>query len=274
MQISRVGQWLWHKLGFPPMWHKDLCDYYGVTPSQALELGTRRNGRRPSLPGSPTCQPVSGQTWEELWARYPRDSEEAIFAFWTEIGAWAAFRQVIRNRRRSFAFIAQRLGMMDAFCEWGAGVAPASWWLVQHSPIPLRLTLVDVPSEHLNFGSWRLRRRLEAEWDLCCWSLRVVALEPRIKPLTEMYQGVSVIEVLEHLSDPLETVRHLAEHLELGGWFFEDFTPHADAHAADLPQAQRERQQVYAYVEDRFTLVKGRRWEEPDGGGTRIWKKC
>ena len=139
--------------------------------------------------------------------------------------------------------------------------------------IPI-LTLVDVPSEHLNFGSWRLRRRLEAEWDLCCWSLRVVALEPRIKPLKERYQGISAIEVLEHLSDPLETVRHLAEHLELGGWFFEDFTPHADAHAADLPQAQRERQQVYAYVEDRFTLVKGRRWEEPDGGGTRIWKKC
>ena len=262
-----------HRLGWTPAWCRDLCEFYRVTPSGALRLGTRATGRRPSLPGSATCQPVSGKTWEELWALEPRDSEEAIFSFWKQVGSWCAFRQVVRNRRRSFAFIGKRLGMMDAFCEYGAGVAPASWWLATHHPGPLRLTMVDVPSEHLTFGAWRLRKRLENEWDLCCWALRVIALEPHIQPLTDPYRGISCLEVLEHLSHPLETVQHLAEHLEFGGYLWEDFVPHAEAHGADLPQAQSARHAVYDFLEQHFALVEGRRWDMADGGGTRTWQR-
>lgn len=196
-----------------------------------------------------------------------------MFSFWKEVGSWCAFRQVVRNRRRSFGFIGKRLGMMDAFCEYGAGVAPASWWLATHHPVPLRLTVVDVPSEHLTFGAWRLRRRLEKEWDLCCWSLRVAALEPRVLPLTDTYQGIACLEVLEHLPNPWEVACHLVEHLEGGGWLWEDFVCHEEPHGADLPQAQRERANVYQMLNDTCTLVEGRSWNEPGGGGTRTWKK-
>lgn len=262
-----------HRLGWTPAWCRDLCEYYRVTPSEALRLGTRQKGRRPSLPSSPTCQPVSGKTWEELWERYPRDSEEAIFSFWTEVGSWCAFRQVVRNRRRSFAFIGKRLGMMDAFCEYGAGVAPASWWLATHHPVPLQLTVVDVPSEHLTFGAWRLRRRLEKEWDLCCWSLRVAALEPYVKPLKNLYHGIACLEVLEHLSHPLEVVQHLIDHLEPGGYLWEDFVCHDDPHGADLPQAQVERPAVYNLLYEYLQLIAGQPPDAPGGGGTRTWRK-
>ena len=261
-----------HWLGWTPAWCREVCDYYRVTPSEALRLGTRAPGRRPALPGSPTCAPVSGRTWDDLWAREPRDTDAAVAAFWQDVGSWCTFRQVVRNRRRSFAFIGHRLGMMDAFCEYGAGVAPASWWLVRHAPVPLRLTLVDVPSEHLTFGAWRLQCRLEAEWDLCCWEARALATQ-ETRPLSASYRGIAVLEVLEHLPHPLQTVQHLVEHLEPAGWLWEDFFPHADAHGADLPQAQAERPAVYAYLQETCDLVEGRSWETPDGGGTRTWRR-
>ena len=259
--------------GWGPAWCLDLCRYYGISPSEARRLGTRAKGRRPSLPGSKTCQPVSGKTWEELWAAHPRDTEEDRFAFWREVGSWCAFRQAARHRRTSFAFILRRLGMGQRFLEYGAGIAPASWWLLRHSPIPLQLTIADVPSEHLTFGAWRLWQRLDEEVDLCGWTLRTLALEPRRLPLVDTYHAIAVLEVLEHLSAPVETIRHLGEHLEVGGWLFEDFTRHDDAHAADLPHAQKERPQVYAYLVEAFHFVDGRHWDAPEGGGIRIWRR-
>mgnify|MGYP003663312756 CR=1 FL=1 len=42
-------------------WYDYLCEYYDVSPDEALELGTRSDGRKPNLPGSRTCEPISGQ---------------------------------------------------------------------------------------------------------------------------------------------------------------------------------------------------------------------
>ena len=53
-------------------WYDDLCEYYKVTPEEADLLGTRKTGRKPNLPGSLTCDPVSGKTFEEIWERKPR----------------------------------------------------------------------------------------------------------------------------------------------------------------------------------------------------------
>ena len=48
-------------------WYTDLCEYYKVSPEEADDLGTRKKGRKPNLPGSATCEPVSGLTFEEIW---------------------------------------------------------------------------------------------------------------------------------------------------------------------------------------------------------------
>ena len=44
-----------------------LCDYYNVTIQEAIELSTRKTGRKPNLPGSETCDAVSGMNLEEIW---------------------------------------------------------------------------------------------------------------------------------------------------------------------------------------------------------------
>lgn len=189
-----------------------------------------------------------------------------MLAFWEEIGAWAVFRQAVRHRGRSFTFIAQHLPDDVDFLEYGCGIAPVSWWLVQHG-VPLHwLTVIDVPSEHFRFGVRRLLRlRVQVE---------ALEIRPGTRPLEKQWDAACILEVLEHCQAPLETIRHVTEHLRPGGHLFEDFTPHQDAQAADLPEAQRERPHVYAYLERRYALVAGRPWNAPGGGGTRTWQKC
>ena len=265
---------LYAATGWAPSWCRDLCAYYQVRPSKALALGTRATGRRPFLPGSPTCQPVSGKTWEDLWTASLRDTPDARDAFWREIGAWCVFRQAVRHRGRSFRFVLRRLRSWDSILEYGAGIAPVCWWLVRHAPWPLRLTIADVESEHLTFGLWRLRNHLVRHGDPITEVHRLYVQSAQQPIMMGMYRVATILETLEHLTNPLDTIEHLDKHLQPGGWLFEDFTPHGDAHAADLPQAQTERPGVYAYVCRRYRLVAGRHWDAPDGGGVRTWRKC
>ena len=197
--ICRLAQ----AVGLEEHWAADLCRYYKVDPRQALELGTRRRGRRPDLPGSPTCPPVSGKTWEELWAARPRNSEEAVLGFYREIGAWATFRQVVRHRWRSYAFVARHLPRDGVLIEWGCGVAPVSFWLATH---PWQVggeptfVLVDVDSEHFIFGRWRVAAADGEALEL--------VVEPG-KPLPTLPPCDVAIcsEVLEHVPDPVAIIR-------------------------------------------------------------------
>ena len=67
-------------------WYDDLCEYYSVDADTALKLGTRSSGRRPSLPGSKTCEPVSNMTFEDIWRSKPRETIEDIFQFQRDMG--------------------------------------------------------------------------------------------------------------------------------------------------------------------------------------------
>ena len=265
--FTSVRCYLAQNLGLEEPWWQDLVSYYKVTPAQALALGTRQRGRRPDLPGSPTCQPVSGKTWEELWESRPRDSEEAIALFYQEIGAWACFRQVVRHRWRSWAFVARHLPPTGGtLLEYGCGVAAISFWVATHRPARWRwFHLVDVPSEHLTFGTWRLRKTGA--------QVGVQEVQPGCPPWIPATDVAVILETFEHLPAPLQAAQQVGRVLRRGGVLFEDFGPHDLPSGADLPQAQIERPEVYRFFAKDFLLEAGRPWTDLDGGGIRQWRK-
>jgi len=261
---------IWHYRKW--RWTQDLCDYYGVTPEQALELGTRVSGRRPDLPASPTTRAVSSLTFEEIWALRSRETPAGIHAFYQDMGAWATFRQVVYHRGRNFRFLIHRIKPHTSLCEYGAGVAPVCFWLVEHlRKVPLALTIVDVPSEHLTFGEWRLKRRIEEL--KAAANVQVLKVLPDTLPLKDSYNIITILEVYEHLHNPLEVTMHLFEHLRPDGLLWENYITIDKPAGEDLPIAQQERPVVFEYVRKHFRLVSGKDPDSPSGGGTRCWQR-
>ncbi len=124
-----------------PQWHDYLCEYYDVSPTKALELGTRSDGRRPSLPGSKTCEPVSGKTLEDIWVQSERKTDEQVFQFYRDQGAWSTFRQTVRHKdlvkyhkQISEIYLMHHKDKSKLHvCEYGCGIAPFTSTFLEYS---------------------------------------------------------------------------------------------------------------------------------------------
>ena len=182
------------------MWHDHLCEYYNVTPEEALKLGTRSSGRKPNLPGSITCESVSNKTFEDIWESKERVFEKDIFDFYKEQGSWASFRQCVRHidlKQSHIGFFDwfDRTGYLASFpnfiniCEYGCGVAPFITTFLQETDNyiweknkkEINFILADVDSEHFNFAKYRLNKIVKDK-KLTNINLEFVTIEPNKLP--------------------------------------------------------------------------------------------
>jgi len=259
------------RLGGHTPWYDELCEYYSIGPAAAYELGTRRTGRRPSLPASKTTHEVRDKTLEDLWEDRTREAPADVQAFYDEVGAWFSFRQTYYHRNSKFPDVWAHVTHGTRICEYGAGVAPVTYGYVRaHPKTAAHHTIVDVPSEHLRFGEWRLRRLLERTGS----GARVEALHvlPDGLPLQDTIDLITILEVLEHVHNPLEVVIHLVDHLSVDGLLWENFVA-GEPGAENLPEAQEQRADVYRFLETHLVQLSGKPAESPGGGGTRCWRK-
>src|SRR3990172_9390884 len=133
-----------------PPWWREVCAYYGVTRRRAVTLGRRQRGRRPAFPGGP-----SGLTYEEIWARAPRETAEQIAAFYRDLGPWPVFRQALPRRYGAWPDVARHLP------SGGFGPAATTSW----SP----------PSRSSRWTpcawTWRPSASTMWRWSPRCWSM-------------------------------------------------------------------------------------------------------
>jgi SAM-dependent methyltransferase len=268
-------------------WSDDLCEYYKVDEETALELGTRSSGRKPNLPGSATCEPVSEMTYEDIWAIRERNDTESVFQFYRDQGAWATFRQCVRHKdmvHYHMNVLSSLFGickMREAFhiCEYGCGVAPFMNTLLNFlkpESSKLRISISDVKDcEHFKFAEWRLDRKIKDK------NLDV-DLNP--KPIThnslpkydDKLDLVLVFEVLEHVPSPISIIKNIHDQLNDGGIVVENFIKHDDddhhADDSDLDSAAEEREGFYKFLNDNFHRVMGNSPEESPNE-TRAWRK-
>jgi len=262
-------------------WYDDLCEYYNVTPDVALELGTRRPNRKPNLPSSRTTHAVSDLTFEEIWALKNRDSEEQIFQFYKDQGAWSAFRQVVRHKdmiSTHIDLLSKTIRKDSTFCEYGCGVAPFTYTLLQNidQEAKLNICISDVDCEHFTFGVWRLQKLINTR---CLFNINLVPITvtPQSLPqYPEKLDTVFIFEVLEHVPNPLATFNNLASQMNENGLFCENFIKHIhdpnEPSGPDLDSAAELRDEYYRTLEEKFDLLLGNKpISQPNQ--TRIWKK-
>ena len=262
-------------------WYDDLCEYYNVTPDQALELGSRSPNRKPNLPGSKTTHAVFGLTFEDIWALEKRESEEEIFKFYRDQGAWSSFRQVVRHKdMKNFHanLLHNTIKNNSVFCEYGCGVAPFSFTLLENinPDIVLKVCISDVDCEHFTFGKWRLEKLIK-DRNLTNVTLEPVTILPGELPkYSSSLDTVFIFEVLEHVPSPIKTFENLKSQMNENSLFCENFIKHHhdddDEPGCDLKSAANEREDYYQNLSSLFSLVAGPTpFQGPNE--TRIWKK-
>ncbi|PYO24178.1 MAG: hypothetical protein DMD88_01610 [Candidatus Rokuibacteriota bacterium] len=151
-----------------------------------------------------------------LWERKPRSSEADYRSFYAETD-YFVLRQMYYHRNDCYHWIARtlrRAGREGDFCEYGCGVAPITAWLRPRFPA-WRYTLVDLPTPMLEFARWRFRKFPNVE-------LKEPGFGADL-PLRRTYDVITCLDVLEHVVNPLQVVRHVVEHLKPGGTLYVNF---------------------------------------------------
>ncbi len=259
-------------------YYKHICEYYDVDVLTAVALGTRKDGRKPALPQSETCNAVSGKTYEDIWNDSNRSTLEGVFNFYKDQGAWSTFRQMVRHQdmeKFHLSILNHLVKSGSHICEYGCGVAPFSASTLKNMPntVSLDISLADVESEHLKFGRWRLDRiigdkKLNAE-------VKEYIIKPNELPKFNKKIDVAIVfEVFEHVPSPIETTNNLILQMNPGAYFIENFIYHDDDHAhdgSDLQSAAAERSQYYALLEEKMDLFMGDS-HRTHHNSTRVWR--
>jgi len=262
-------------------WHRHLCEYYNVDPAAALELGTRASGRKPSLPGSPTCHPVTGMTYEDIWDLSDRNTTEGVFQFYKDQGAWSTFRQCVRHKdfvefHKSLLMPLVKKG--SHICEYGSGVAPFVTTFLNNvskeDAAGMQISISDLPSEHFEFAKWRLQRIIEEK------GFKTTLNPQEITPtsLPKYGKGLDLVllfEVMEHVPSPVQTIINLINQMLPNSLLIENFIKHQgalDDDGPDLKSAALEREKYYDIISSCFKILYG---SEPSDGpnDTRVWTK-
>jgi 2-polyprenyl-3-methyl-5-hydroxy-6-metoxy-1,4-benzoquinol methylase len=198
--LCRRRRLLLERAGLNRRWFRELSEYYrGMTRQEFWIRYT-----------------IGRMEASRLWDKKPRTRETDYRAFYAETDYWV-LRQMYYHRADCFHVVAAAMGAAGGagdLCEYGCGVAPLTAWLRPRFP-DWRYTLVDLPAPMLDFARWRFRR-----------FPNVNTREPGLGadlPLEGDYDVIACLEVLEHVINPLEVVRHLVAHLKPGGALFVNF---------------------------------------------------
>ena len=274
-------------------WYKHLCEYYDVTPEKALELGTRSSGRKPDLPGSKTCSPVSDMTFEDIWDQKDRKSVESVFEFYKDQGAWSSFRQCVRHKDMEglhlsyIKFLVERGAIRPGahICEYGCGVAPFMTTLLKclseedAKNLNMKITICDVDCEHFNFAKFRLSS-IKEERGMKNIELSFQTITPNNLPDFEdsPLDGLFCFEVLEHVPSPVNVINNIKDNMITGGFYIENFIKHDDVDedddGPDLLSARNERDEYDKVVEKGFNLIHPDKKSSDDNPNiTRIWQR-
>lgn len=172
-----------------------------------------------------------------LWRQKTRRSIKQIFSFYQETD-YFVYRQIWFNRHKSFWDIALPFWLKRSgqYCEYGSGIGPVTAWLIKYFP-NWHYTLVDLSCPVFKFAHWRFHEHKNVDFK---------TVEIKRLPLTRQYDVITCKQVLEHVPNPLELIKHLVKHLRPGGWFYLDYIN--EPGGENLIASSRQRRLVLAYL--------------------------
>jgi len=135
----------------------------------------------------------------------------------------------------------------DSVLEYGCGLAPISTSLLKvGKKRNLDLTIADIRQLNFHYAKYNIGSLVKS-----------FEIEPNtVENLPQKYNVIIMITVMEHLPNPLETIKNLTKFLEPGGMLFFDY--HADdADGQDTIEAVEQKKEVLDFLSDNFSIIKG-----------------
>lgn len=195
-------------------------------------------------------------TQEEFWVRYTllrMDAQPHLDHPLTEQEARAFYmghrymlwRNVVHRRhtswRRVLASMPETTGHL---LEFGCATAPVAAWIASRRP-RWRYTLVDLDSPHRAYGVWRVAQQV---------ATHAVMVADTMPNHGSQFDVVTVLDVFEHLPDPLRVARQAVAVLRPGGALHTNFVANSLRNDLDLC-GEVERDATMAYLHTALDLV-------------------
>ena len=226
--LTRLLNLVYYHLGPAKPWAGELARYFKTTPDKVVAVYLKK---RPQT--------------AKLWGEKKRTSEKLIHSFYQETD-YFVYRQAYFHRHKIYLDVALAMllkGKSGSFCEYGAGIGPATAWLVKLFP-RWRYRLADLDCPAFKFSKWRFKNNSKVKF-------RTVG--PGHLPLKEKFDIITIKQVLAHVPNPLAVIKHLADHLESGGLIFLDYINHPGEE--NLSASSLQRGQVLKYLETHLEPV-------------------
>ena len=136
----------------------------------------------------------------------------------------------------------------DSILEYGCGIAPISYSLLNYSlKKNLDITIADIQQINSHFAKWRMGEKVN-----------FLNIKPYQNCLNEkkLYDVVFMVTVMEHLPNPIETVKNITNNLKPNGVFIFDYIL-SDGSGLDTREAVDKRKDVLDYISSKYNLISG-----------------
>ena len=136
----------------------------------------------------------------------------------------------------------------DSVLEYGCGLAPITTSLI-HCGLRrnLDLTIADIRQINFHYAIYTLGN-LVSHFEI----------KPNlIKDFPKKYNVIIMITVMEHLPNPLETVKNITNFLDKGGIFIFDYQGD-DAEGQDTIESIDQKSEVLEHIKENYTVLKGK----------------
>jgi len=210
-----------------PHWARELSQYFKTSPYEIIQAYQQK-------------RPKAAQ----LWTTKPRQLIKQIFSFYSETDYWV-YRQTYFNRHKAFLDIALALFLKPKgrFCEYGGGVGPVTHWLINKFP-KWKYQIIDLDCPVLKFSRWRFKDNPNVSFKI---------VNSVIPPLHDNFDVIVCKQVLEHVPDPLITVKQFVKYLNPGGWLFVDYVNNPGRE--NLAVSAKKRQEVLNYLDSHLQAI-------------------
>ncbi|MCK9602795.1 MAG: class I SAM-dependent methyltransferase [Candidatus Omnitrophica bacterium] len=131
--------------------------------------------------------------------------------------------------------------------EYGCGIAPIITSMIKCKMNKYQFTIADIRNYTYHYAKYRLKQH----------GVKTIDIMPSQAPyLEDKYDVIFLINVLEHLPAPAETVEALTGSLNKGGFLIFDYIL-SKGEGLDTLESVKQRKQVLSFINDNYRMIKG-----------------